>query len=89
MERSGLVSPKLDEGGSGLNWQSQAPKPSDVSLKAAFGDSSSVLTLHVSNRDTIHPFMQNASSLTNVHERFWITYRFSGHRLPDYWLVGG
>jgi hypothetical protein len=34
MERCGLVSPKLDEGGSGLNWRSQAPKAADVSLQS-------------------------------------------------------
>ena len=51
----------MERSGAGLNWRSQAPKAADVSLKAAFGDSSAVLTLHVSNRDTIHPFMQNAS----------------------------
>jgi hypothetical protein len=29
--------------GTGLNWRSHAPKPADVSLEAAFGDSSAVV----------------------------------------------
>ena len=32
----------MERSGTGLNWRSQAPKPADVSLKAAFGDSSAV-----------------------------------------------
>ncbi len=30
----------MERSGTGLNWRSQAGKPTDVSLKAAFGDSS-------------------------------------------------